>query len=288
MKVIPTVERQLVRRAACERDNVQVVKLIGRAGGGRVDNALAVDGNLRPGAIQRLLLQDADRLADTARFGRHAPQIARAEAGIAIAHEHDLRAIGSPGRLRVAIPETHVEALAGMAVIEGQGDGLAVPMPVAKLAQVDVEVAAGESRDVGQAAAVRGEDRIQIDLAVAGELARLAGAEIENLEADAFRVIVGSVHDPFAVGRNGRRRVIARIVGQLGRVAGQRVDLPDGALHGDSDRFAIREPRRRPGGGAGSGRQIVVLHVLPALPRGRIHERVAVLLRARGERAQEN
>ncbi len=55
MKMIPPVERQLVWRAPRQRNHVQVMELVRCASGRRINDPLAVDRNLRPRAIKRLL-----------------------------------------------------------------------------------------------------------------------------------------------------------------------------------------------------------------------------------------
>src|SRR5260370_41155570 len=115
------------------------MELVGRARRGGINDPLAVDGNMRSCTVERLLGEDACRLENAIRFGRHTPEIARAQRDIAVAHEDNLLAVSRPGGLRVAVPDADIQALPRIAMIAGQRDRLAVPVPVANPTHVDVE-----------------------------------------------------------------------------------------------------------------------------------------------------
>jgi hypothetical protein len=72
MKGVVGEEGQLVWLAACGRLHVKVVELVSRAAGGGVNEPLAVERDVRPGPIQRLLGEHRRGLVDPVRGCRHA------------------------------------------------------------------------------------------------------------------------------------------------------------------------------------------------------------------------
>ena len=255
-------EGELVGLAARGGLDVEVVELVGRARRGRVHEAAPVEGNVRLGAVEALLLQHRDPLVDAVLAGRNPVDVSAAQRHVPVGDHEELVAGGQPCGRDVHVPGPEVEAVAPEAVVIGDGDLLAGPGAVRERADVDVEIAAGFGGDVGEAAAVRREARVHVDLVVVGEPVGLAGLRVEHLQLDGAAPRVGGVDQPAPVRRPvGRGEVVSR-ADQLGGDARGRVHAPDRAAHAHGDPLAVRRPRRIPRGGAGGGREVEVVHVV--------------------------
>ena len=87
MKRVVLEESQFIRLAAHCRLHIQIIVLIGAARGRCIHKPFAVDGNVRPRAVKRLLGQHCLRLRDAVLDSRNPQHIARPQRYIAIGHE---------------------------------------------------------------------------------------------------------------------------------------------------------------------------------------------------------
>ena len=283
MEGVVLEERQLVGLAPRRGLHVQVVELVGRPPRRRVDEAPPVAGDVGPGPVQRLLAQHRHRVDDAAGGGGHAQDVARAEGDVAVRHQQQLVALGAlgsrgePRRGQVHVPRAEVQPVGGVGVIGGDRHLVAGPPAVLDRPHRDVEVAVGAGRHVGDAVAVGRERRVRVDVAVVGQGPGLAGGHLQQLELHPVAVVVGGVDDPPAVGRPvGRRVVGVGAVGQLLGHPGVGVHPPDRPAHRHRDRLAVRRPARRPRGRARGGREVEVVHVVPAVARRGVAPRLGV------------
>ena len=154
-----------------------------------------------------------------------------------------------------------VQAISTEVVVVRDRDLLPRELAVLERPDVDVEMAGGARRDVGEPCPVRRERRVHVNLVVRGQWPSLAGRHLDALELDRTAAFVGDVHDPATVGRPRRHRVVLGAVGEFARAARTGIDDPDRAAHRDRDHGAVGRPRRRPRRRARRWREIVVVHV---------------------------
>ena len=168
------------------------------------------------------------------------------------------------------VPGAEVEPLVAVVLVLGEC-GLPGPeVAVRELPDIDVEVAGRLRGHVGEAAAVRREDGVGVEELVAQQRAGFPGGHLGDREADVLAVPVHGEDDEASVRGPGRQRVVAGTRGELVGDPGLGIHAPDGARHRDSDALPVRGPRRRPGRAARRGREVVVVHVVPAVARGGI------------------
>ena len=272
MKGIVLEEGQLVRLAARGRLHVHVVELVRRASGRGVDEALAVERDVRPRAIQRLFRQHGRRLVDPVRGRGHAQHVAGAKRRVPVRDQEQLGAAGQPGRRDVHVHPAEVQTIAPEIAVARHRDLVARELAVRDRPDEHVEVSVRLRGHVGEARPVRREDRVHVDLRVGRERAAFAGRDVHDLQLDRGSAIVGDVGNPAPVGRPVGHRVIFAVVGELARAARGAVDDPDRTAHRDRQRRAVRRPRGSPGRRAGRRREVVVVHVVPALLRGGIRD----------------
>ena len=180
---------------------------------------------------------------------------------------------GQPGRRDVHVHPAEVQTIAPEIAVARHRDLVARELTVLDRPDEHVEVSVRLRGHVGEARPVRREDRVHVDLRVGRERAAFAGRDVHDLQLDRGAAIVGDVGNPAPVGRPVGHRVILAVVGELARAARGAVDDPDRTAHRDRQRRAVRRPRGSPWGRAGRRREVVVVHVVPALLRGGIRDR---------------
>ena len=146
MKIVERSERHFIGRASGGRDDVEMRVLIGATRCRGINDAFAVNRNIRASSIERLFRQDGLRIfhrvgARRNRRERHAPEIAGTERYSAIRDKEDLVPIARPRRLDMHVPWAEVEAIARIFMISGDRDLVARPLPVANGPNIDVEIA---------------------------------------------------------------------------------------------------------------------------------------------------
>ena len=270
MERVVVQEGHLVGLAADRRLHVEVAELIRRSAGGRIDESLAVQGNVRPGPVERLLGKHRRRLQESVFLGRNPEHVSGAERHAAVGDDEQLTAAGKPGRGDRHVPGAEVEPVVPVVVVPGDGDLVSRPLPVFDRAHVDVEVAVRLRGHVGEPAAIGREHGVDVDLVVAGEGVGFTRLEVQDLELDRRPSVVGRVDEPLPVGRDVGQRVVLLVVGEFPRLSRVRIDLPDRSAHRHRDPLPVGRPVRRPGRRTRRRREVEVVHVVPALPCRRV------------------
>ena len=201
MKRVVLEESQFIRLAAHCRLHIQIIVLIGAARGRCIHKPFAVDGNVRPRAVKRLLGQHCLRLRDAVLDSRNPQHIARPQRYIAIGHEQQLFAAWQPRRREVHIPAPEIESTTAEVVIAAHRNRIALPVTVIKAAHVEVEIATMLSRHIGDFTAVWREHRVSVDRLIVGKLAHLAGERVQNLELNTLVRVICGVNEPASIGR---------------------------------------------------------------------------------------
>ena len=195
--------------------HVEVVELVRRAAGRRVDEPPAVARDIGPRAVERLFPQHRGGLVDAPGARRHAQHVAGPERDVPVRDQEQLVPVGQPGRRQVHVPRAEVQAVAAEVVVARDRDRLAAPAAIGDRPDVDVEVAARGGRHVGDAGPVGREDGVGVDLVVVGQRMRIPRGHVEDLELHRLPVVVRRVDDPAPV----RRPVGGRVVGLSRRSA---------------------------------------------------------------------
>ena len=89
-------EGELVGLAADGGLHVEVVELVRGSGGGRVDEAPPVDGDVGLGPVEALLLQHRDTAVDAVLLRRNAEDVAAPQGHVAVGDDDQLFARGQP------------------------------------------------------------------------------------------------------------------------------------------------------------------------------------------------
>ena len=159
MEVVVASEGQLVRCPAVFGKHVKVAELVGRARGGRIDEALSIVRDVGTGPVEALLLEDGLGPGHARSLGRHAPDVSRSQGDAPVGKKEQLFPVRGPGGLNVHVPFPEVEAVLTVGVVPGEGGGRSVPASLPEGTHVDVEVPAGLGGDVGQTGCRRGKRR---------------------------------------------------------------------------------------------------------------------------------
>ena len=200
MESVVLKEREFVGLAANGRLHVEVVVLIGSAGRGGVDEALAVERHVGPWPVERLFRPHDDGFLHALRDGRHAVDVARSERDVAVGNEQEFLAVRHPCGADMDVDVPEVEAVARICMVGRHRNLGAGPPPVRDRSHVHVEVAVRCRGHVRDPCAVGREHRVGVDLVVARERGGGAGGQIQDLELNLPRVVVGRVDQPLPVG----------------------------------------------------------------------------------------
>ena len=250
--LVPVPVGQRERLAALARHQPQLQPVAPEVGA--VDDAPAVRGVVRARAPVGLLV--VQLLGRSCRHRRALPEAAGAVDAAAVGDVDDRLAVARPGRVDLVVVRAVVVARQVALVLAGDAHHLA-EAGGGQGAREDVEALVEAGGDEHQLPAVRGEARLDIDGAAAGQLRALAAGKLQPPQLDGV-VLVGGVDDRAPVGRPVRLVVVSWPVGQLHRHGGVQSLAPQRAARRVHQLLRVR----RPAEAAGTCRQLRQVHLV--------------------------